>query len=308
MNDDGTGSPERSLHTARRLPAFEPRYNALVALDSDGCVLDTMEAKQRLCFHGEIVRKWGLEAIEPEVRRVGEYVNLYSKWRGQHRFPALLQIFELLPTLETVRASGLPMPGTQSLRQYVQSGVPLSHDTLQAACERTGDPELWQVLAWSRSVNRNVEGIAGRIRPFEGVPETLDTMHRRVDLMVVTQTPTEAVAREWGAHGLDRFVRFMAGPEFGSKAEALRAAMVGRYSPTGLLMVGDAPGDLQAARAVGAHFFPILPGQEAQSWSRLRHEAFDRFMAGAYDELYQSERITEFEAALPDTPPWLVES
>jgi phosphoglycolate phosphatase-like HAD superfamily hydrolase len=304
MKDGRTDSPEPTPHSERPLPAFEPRFNALVALDSDGCVLDTMEAKQRLCFHGEIARQWGLEEIEPDVRRVGEYVNLYSKWRGQHRFPALLQIFDLLPTLESITSSGLPLPDTRSLRKYVESGVPLSHETLEAACERTGDPALYRVLAWSRTVNQKVEGIADLILPFEGVPETLDGMHRCADLMVVTQTPTAAVAREWKAHGLDRFVRFMAGPEFGSKAQSLRAAGSGRYPPGRLLMVGDAPGDLQAARAVGAHFFPIVPGQEAQSWRRLRDEAFDLFIAGAYDEHYQSERIAEFEAALPDTPPW----
>ena len=303
MNGNAHGS-YREI-PARPTLRFEPRHDALVALDSDGCVMDTMAIKQRLCFHGEIARQWGLEAIEAEVRRVGEYVNLYSKWRGQHRFPALLKIFDLLPTLEEVRVSGLPMPDTRGLRDYVESGVPLSHESLQAACEQTNDPQLARVLAWSQAVNRNVEGIADRIRPFDGVRETLEFLQGHADLIVVTQTPTAAVRAEWAAHGLDRFVRFMAGPEFGSKAEALRAAAEGRYAPGRVLMVGDAPGDLKAAREVAACFFPILPGRESESWQRLREESFARFAEGGFDAEVQAELVADFEALLPDTPPWV---
>ena len=38
-------------------------------------------------------------------------------------------------------------------------------------------------------------------------------------------------------------------------------------------MVGDAPGDLKAAKANKALFYPINPGSEDASWKRFHDEA-----------------------------------
>ena len=69
-------------------------------------------------------------------------------------------------------------------------------------------------------------------------------------------------------------------------------------------MVGDAPGDLKAARANDALFYPIEPGREEASWERLYREGLDRFVAGTYAGAYERERIDAFEALLPTAPPW----
>jgi hypothetical protein len=71
-------------------------------------------------------------------------------------------------------------------------------------------------------------------------------------------------------------------------------------------MVGDAPGDLQAARANGVLFYPIEPGREDASWQRFYEEALPRFFSGSYVGDYMNERIEQFEALLPETPPWLL--
>ena len=71
-----------------------------------------------------------------------------------------------------------------------------------------------------------------------------------------------------------------------------------------MLMIGDAPGDLKAARATGVMFYPVNPGHEEDSWQRLRGEALDRFFAGSYGGDYEAARIAEFEKLLPETPPW----
>ena len=69
-------------------------------------------------------------------------------------------------------------------------------------------------------------------------------------------------------------------------------------------MVGDAPGDLKAARANGALFYPIVPGDETTSWKRFFEEAIDKFISGQYAGEYEQQLIAEFEAHLPETPPW----
>ena len=69
-------------------------------------------------------------------------------------------------------------------------------------------------------------------------------------------------------------------------------------------MIGDAPGDMEAAKAHGALFFPINPGAEDQSWARFYREGLARCTAGTYAGAYEAALIAEFEKLLPDTPPW----
>ena len=70
------------------------------------------------------------------------------------------------------------------------------------------------------------------------------------------------------------------------------------------LVIGDAPGDLKAARASGCLFYPVNPGHEEDSWDRLHDEALGRFFAGTYAGDYQAARVAEFEKLLPEQPPW----
>ena len=69
-------------------------------------------------------------------------------------------------------------------------------------------------------------------------------------------------------------------------------------------MVGDAPGDRDAARANGVLFYPIDPGHEDESWRRFHEEALPRFFAGTYAGDYMAAQLARFEALLPDRPPW----
>ncbi|HFD39494.1 MAG TPA: HAD family hydrolase, partial [Anaerolineae bacterium] len=84
----------------------------------------------------------------------------------------------------------------------------------------------------------------------------------------------------------------------------LALAAGGKYPPERILMIGDAPGDLRAARANDALFYPINPGHEEESWRRFYEEAMHRFLNGTYAGTYEARLIEEFEALLPDTPPW----
>ncbi len=69
-------------------------------------------------------------------------------------------------------------------------------------------------------------------------------------------------------------------------------------------MIGDAPGDLKAARGNDFLFYPIKPGSEDESWERFHEEALDRFFSGTYAGDYESKLIEEFDALLPEVPPW----
>jgi phosphoglycolate phosphatase-like HAD superfamily hydrolase len=122
-------------------------------------------------------------------------------------------------------------------------------------------------------------------------------------LLVVSATPNEALRREWEEHDLAKYVLAICGQETASKKESLANAK--KYPPRHTLMIGDAPGDYNAAVANDALFFPINPGAEEASWRRLFEEGIGRFFGGTFAGEYQDKLLAEFEAYLPDQPPWM---
>jgi phosphoglycolate phosphatase-like HAD superfamily hydrolase len=290
--------------TCDDLATLTPRHDSLVGIDSDGCVFNTMEEKQCRHFHPLIIRFWHLEVIEPQLRAVAEFVNLYSIWRGKNRYPNLLKVFELLAEWDEVTATGITLPDLVPLRDYVNSGLALGTPSLEAEVARTGSVELARVQEWSRAVNNSIDNHMPPAPPFAGVREALEQIRQCSDAIVVSQTPEAALMREWKAHELTYCVQLIAGQELGTKTEHLQLAAGGKYDPDRVLLLGDAPGDRQAAHAAGASFYPINPGDEAASWQRFIDEAYPRFLAGTYAGEYQAARIAEFESLLPSTPPW----
>ena len=75
---------------ARPLAELEPQHHFFVGIDSDGCAFDTMEIKHKECFAPNIIKYWNLQAVSKYAREAAEFVNLYSRFRGQNRFPALI--------------------------------------------------------------------------------------------------------------------------------------------------------------------------------------------------------------------------
>jgi len=297
--DGQTGSLLRMKETYFKddLTRFSPRHEVLIAIDSDGCVFDSMTIKQRI-FHDGIIEFWGLEAAAADVRKLCEWVGLFSPWRGLNRFQLILKIFqtleEFLPNLGNV----LP---TKPLEGFVNSGVALSMAELK---KYDGDPGLRRVLEWSEEMSRRIAALPP-IPVFDEVFQGLEKIRTMADAIVVSQTTEEALVREWRNAGLEKFVDVIAGAELGSKIESLGTVMKNRYTPERTLMVGDAPGDLETARATGSLFFPIISGDEVASWAELREEGLDHLLNGTFSVVYQNDLISRFNAALSDTPPWI---
>lgn len=289
-----------------KLKTHKPQNAFLVAIDSDGCAFDTMELKHKECFIPNTIKYWNLQPISKYAREAAEFVNLYSKWRGANRFPALIKTFDLLMDWDKVKARKVQIPTTPNLRKWVETETKLGNPTLEAYCKEHPDHEdMVQALQWSKAVNKSVEDIVqGGLPPFPYVLESLQKCQGKADIMVCSQTPTEALVREWEEQSLAQYVFAICGQEIGTKAEHIKFASEGRYENTHILMVGDAFGDLKAAKANNALFFPINPGNEDESWQRLYEEGLDRFFNGTFAGDYQSQLIAEFEKYLPETPPW----
>jgi phosphoglycolate phosphatase-like HAD superfamily hydrolase len=284
---------------------FPKTQDFFVGIDSDGCAFDTMEVKHKECFIPNFIKHFGLAAVSKYAREAAEFVNLYSKWRGANRFPAYLRALDLLGERPEVVRRKFQVPRLAGLRAWTERETKMGTKTLRPEVARTGDPDLKIALAWSEAVDQAVSEIVKALPPFPFVRETLEALRGQADAMVVSATPGEALHREWAEHGLAEYVGLIAGQELGSKKEHLAlAAPPERYARDHVLMIGDAPGDRQAAEANGVLFYPINPGDEDASWQRLYEEALPRFFAGTYAGAYADGLIAAFEALLPETPPW----
>jgi phosphoglycolate phosphatase-like HAD superfamily hydrolase len=287
-----------------KLLAFKPQHSFFVGIDSDGCVFDTMEIKHKECFTPNIIKYWKLQAISKYARAAAEFVNLYSKWRGINRFPALTKAFELLRDWPEPMRRGVKIPEVPTLEAWIKSGVPLGNPTLKAEVQKTGDPILKQTLEWSEAVNRTIAEMVEGVPPFPFFRESVEKLAAKADIICVSATPGEALEREWAEHDIAKYAAVIAGQEMGSKKEHLKLASGGKYEKDHVLMIGDAPGDHAAAKANGALFYPINPGREDASWERFYKEAADRFFNGTYAGEYEASLIAEFDKLLPETPPW----
>ncbi|MDY0020621.1 MAG: HAD family hydrolase, partial [Anaerolineae bacterium] len=290
---------------AQPLADLKPEHGFFIGIDSDGCAFDTMEIKHKECFIPSTIKYWDLQAVSKYAREAAEFVNLYSKWRGINRWPALVMVFDLLRDRPEVQARHVVPPEAPLLRAFIaDEAFPKSNDGLKAYRATRSDPELEAAWAWTTGVNDSVADIVHGVPPFPYVRESLAFLVDQADMLVVSATPVEALVREWEEHDLARYVRIIAGQEMGTKAQHLELAAGGKYAPGHVLMIGDAPGDRKAAQANQALFYPINPGHEEPSWQQFYEEGLHKFLAEEYAGAYEAGLIAEFEALLPEVPPW----
>jgi phosphoglycolate phosphatase-like HAD superfamily hydrolase len=296
---------------AKPLKNFKPKHDFFVGIDSDGCAFDTMGIKQRECFCPWMIGYFGLQPVAQAARECKDFADLFSKTRGANRHKTVKRIIaELLSTHPMVAQYDFEVPDFPHYFKWVDDPNSLLSDAgLSQAIEKATDPaakkELQLVLEWSKKVNESIAQIVKGMPPFPYVRQSLERVQPKADIVVVSATPYEALAREWEEHGISGYVAVVAGQEMGTKAQHLNYATKGKYAKDHVLMIGDAPGDLKAAKANEALFYPINPGDEVASWKRFHDEAFDKFLSGDYAGEYEKQLIAEFDSYLPEKPPWM---
>lgn len=287
-----------------QLKGLPKKNDFFVGIDSDGCVFDSMEIKQQECFCPAFIKHFGLQAASKYARQVWLFVNLYSKTRGCNRYLAVQRTLKLIQDRPEFAARGLAVKDIPALDTWIKEEPKLGIPALTAKVNATADEALTKILAWSVEVDARIKDLVFDVPPFPGVRESLQKLTGKADMIVVSQTPVEALTREWHEHGIDAFIEFIAGQEAGTKNQHIEFAAGGKYAPEKTLMIGDAPGDLKAARANNALFYPILPGNEEASWARFHDEAIDKFLGGTFAGAYEKELLADFDKALPELPPW----
>lgn len=272
---------------------FEKTSDYAVCIDSDGCAMDTMEVKHRECFGPQWIRTYGLETHYDECMELWLSINLYSITRGINRFKGLAM------ALGEVEKRGLcHTEGLEEFVAWTKEATELSNPALLALTQKCESPCVEKALLWSIRTNRAIHGLPATDMPFPNVKWAMDEMCRRADLVAVSSANKEAVEAEWKKHNLKDDCRALLTQEAGSKAFCISELKKKGYAAEKLLMVGDAPGDRDAAGKNGVWFYPILVGKEGESWAKLLDEAFPRLLEGTFDEAYQKELIEQFEKNL----------
>lgn len=272
---------------------YEKKSEYLICIDSDGCAMDTMEVKHRECFGPQWVYTYGLEAHFDECMKIWLDINLYSITRGINRFKGLA-----LGLLEVEKRGMAHVDGLEEFVKWTEEAKELSNPALLALTQKSSSACIEKALLWSIRTNRAINHLPADDKPFDHVKETMDAMCAQADLVAVSSANGEAVEAEWTKHQLKEDCRVLLCQEAGSKAFCIAELMKKGYDPGKILMVGDAPGDRDAAVKNGVRYYPILVGKEGESWTRLREEAFSKLLTGTFDDEYQASLIHEFEKNL----------
>jgi phosphoglycolate phosphatase-like HAD superfamily hydrolase len=318
MAFQGALTPEQVRDDPRQqIKGWRREHDFAVCIDTDGCALDNMWAKQVLVFQPLFVQFNGLHDCQMHFRIHAEHHNLWGKTRGCDRFLAVLSTLRSLLEDEQARRD-MPVERVQRLAdsiggyvEFVESsngakafGIP----SLTEYHESHGrDYNITRLLAWSEAVNRSFRYFTLSMSPFDGVRETLEHISQKADVLVVSATPYCDLIEWWKGQDLARYVQAIAGKEMGKKADHIRLLKeCAGYKDDQVIMVGDGGGDLKAARANNAMFYPTPAGKEKEAWANAR-ESFEAFFAGGYRGALEDGKVAEFEDILLEKGPWELE-
>ena len=272
--------------------SFERKHDFLVCVDSDGCVMDTMNCKHFHCFGPCMVKEWGLEEWEKEILDRWNVINLFSMTRGINRFKGLAM------ALGEIHETYKPIIGIDALKHWAETAPALSNDAVAKAAVAAEDADAKLVfekaLAWSKAVNAAIVELDEALKvPYEGAKEGLAAAHEFADVAMVSSANRDAVEEEWGKFGLLEHTDIVLAQDVGSKAACIAEMLKFGYDPKKVVMVGDAPGDCDAAEKNGVHYYPILVNHEKASWEEAVQVAFAKLRQGEYDA-YGAQKKQEF--------------
>ena len=261
--------------------SFEKKHEYLICVDSDGCVMDTMNCKHFHCFGPCMVTEWGLEPWKEAILERWNVINLFSMTRGINRFKGLAM------ALAEIHGRYTPIAGIDHLVAWAENAPALSNDALaKAIADSTQEEEkavLTKALNWSKAVNAAIVALPEELKvPYAGAGEGLAAAHAFADVAMVSSANRDAVEEEWGKFGLLEHTDIVLAQDVGSKAACIAAMLGYGYDPDKVLMIGDAPGDCDAAEKNGVHYYPILVNREKESWEQAVAEAFEKLRSGEY--------------------------
>ena len=259
--------------------SFVKKHEYLICVDSDGCVMDTMNCKHFHCFGPCMVTEWGLEEWKDEILKRWNEINLFSMTRGINRFKGLAI------ALSEIHEKYKPITGIAYLQRWADTAPALSNDSVAAAAANAECDDaktvLEKALSWSKAVNASIVALPEELKiPYAGAKEGLAAAHTFADVAMVSSANRDAVEEEWGKFGLLEHTDIVLAQDIGSKAACIAQMLKFGYDRKKVLMIGDAPGDCDAAEKNNVWYYPILVNHEKSSWDEAISTAFSKLQSG----------------------------
>ncbi len=275
---------------AKDLQSFQKNKDFLVCIDSDGCAIDSMNVKHINCFGPRMVDEWNLHNWSDEILERWNYVNLYSLTRGINRFKGLVK------ALKEIDEKYIKIEDLESLEHWVETTKELSNNALsKAIAETPGSVSLKKALSWSNQVNASIKQLPEEdVLPFPMVKEALMFAHNKADIAIVSSANLGAIMDEWKRHGLLPYIDLVLAQDAGTKAFCIQELLKKGYDEKNVVMCGDAPGDMEAAKVNGVFYYPIKVNMEKESWSEFIALGFEKLLSGTYEGAYQNQKNDEF--------------
>ncbi|MCQ2770216.1 MAG: HAD family hydrolase [Clostridia bacterium] len=259
----------------------------LICVDSDGCAMDTMDIKHIRCFGPCMVDEWSLGAWKDEILKRWNDINLYTMTRGINRFKGLAM------ALNEIDKKYTKIDGVLDLVNWADNANELSNRSVEEEYNKTGIEVFKKALSWSKAVNESINALPQSEKlPFVGVKEGLKAAHSVANVAIVSSANKDAVEEEWKFYNLLDDVDVLLCQDAGSKAHCISELLKKGYDKDKVLMIGDAPGDRDAAKKNGVYYYPILVKHEKESWANA-HIAFEKLINGEYAE-YGIKKEQEF--------------
>ncbi|WP_436861419.1 HAD family hydrolase [Staphylococcus caeli] len=269
------------------LPQYQPKFNKLICVDSDGCAIDSMTIKHERAFGPALVEEWKLENHTEAILQRWNAFNLYEITRGINRFRGLEKM------LGELVADGITIEGYEDIKQWVAATQSFSNPSLEAAIAKAPTQiGLRKALSWSLNVNTRIKKLPST-GPFNHVLNSLKNATTFADIAIVSSANLSAVQHEWETYHLTPYLNGMFAQEAGTKEQCLDV-LKQYYKREDIIMLGDAKGDMDAAQSHDLYFYPILAGHEDQSWLDFNNKYLNIFKEGQFNETIQSSLIDVF--------------
>lgn len=254
---------------------FTKTKDFLVCIDSDGCAIDTMTIKHQRCFGPIIIDTWGLEEYREAILPRWDEMNLFSITRGINRFKGLAKM------LEEINEKHTAIDGIDGYLNWINTTKQFSNEELKNYIEETDNVCCKNVLTWSINVNKNIDALDDSLKvSYKGCKEAMEEILKVADIAVVSSANRKAVEEEWAQNQLLDMVGGIFTQDVGTKAFCIGELLKLGYETTNVVKIGDAKGDLEAAKTNKVGFFPILVNKESESWNEFATTGLEKLKAG----------------------------
>jgi hypothetical protein len=250
--------------------AWPKLHDAVVAVDWDGTVKDTMGIKWRQGFNLALTQVW--PALKPYQRQVDEVCcreNLAPGARSAQRFLMLRKMMGMWEGM------GLPVPdlsvfgrAIDHVEQTGQSHGTATYAKLQGQFGFDDSP-----IRWSDLSDQLIAKASPHAPVFADCREVLAGIHGRVDMVVVCAAKSTAVYGDLLGDKLDHLFLALLAQDFAPKKGCL-VGLAKRYRRA--IFVADGAADGALAAQAGVPWHEIRTGDEAASWAEAK-DVLERF-------------------------------